>query len=73
MDLIANNPVEQDITTHVEVDQHFIKEELIGKLIDIPFLRSEEQLADVLSHTVSAKVFYDTPVKLGIRDIYART
>lgn len=55
------------------MDRHFIKEELVGKLIDIPFLKSEEQLADVLLHTVLTKVFYDSIVKLGIRDIYTKT
>ncbi|CAL8155957.1 unnamed protein product [Prunus armeniaca] len=63
---IANNSVQHYRTKHVEVDMHCIKERLVDKLIDIPFVKSEEQLADVLMHVVSAKVFHDSLDKLGI-------
>ncbi|KAI5326840.1 hypothetical protein L3X38_035914 [Prunus dulcis] len=66
----TNNLVQHDRTKHVEVDRHFIKEKLVDKLIDIPFVKSQEQLADVLTHAVSAKVFHDLLDKLGIKDIY---
>ncbi|KAM2798564.1 hypothetical protein COP1_003511 [Malus domestica] len=70
---IANNPAHHDRTKHVEVDRHFIKEKLDVKLIDITYVRSEEQLADVLTHAVSARVFQDSLDKLGLGDIYAPT
>ncbi|CAL2266780.1 unnamed protein product [Prunus armeniaca] len=63
---IANNLVQHDITKHLKWIRHYIKEKLVDKLIDIPFVKSEEQLADVLTHGVSAKVFYDSLDKLGI-------
>ncbi|KAI5324534.1 hypothetical protein L3X38_033607 [Prunus dulcis] len=65
---IANNPVQHDITKHVELDMHYIKEKLVDKLINIPFVKSEEQLVDVLRHAISAKVFHDSLDKLGIGD-----
>ena len=39
---IANHMVQHDRTKHVEVDRHFIKEMLDIRLIDIPYVLSEE-------------------------------
>ncbi|PRQ54709.1 putative RNA-directed DNA polymerase [Rosa chinensis] len=70
---IAHNPVQHDRTKHVEVDRHFIKENLDRKVIRFPFVNSEEQLADVLTKGVSRKVFDSSVDKLGMIDIYAPT
>ena len=68
---IAHNPVQHDRTKHVEVDRHFIKENLDRKIIQFPFVRSEDQLADILTKAVSGKIFYDAISKMGMINIYA--
>ena len=68
---IAHNPVQHDRTKHVEVDRHFIKEKLTEGLICTPFVRTENQLADILTKGVLSKIFNSALNKLGIRDIYA--
>ena len=69
----AQNPVQHDRTKHVEVDRHFIKENLDEKLIQFSFIQSESQLADMLTKAVSVKMFHGIIDKLGMIDIYAPT
>ncbi|RVX21302.1 Copia protein [Vitis vinifera] len=51
---IAHNPVQHDRTKHVEVDRFFIKEKLDDKIVELPKIRSEDQLVDILTKAVSS-------------------
>ncbi|CAJ2645380.1 unnamed protein product [Trifolium pratense] len=46
---IAHNPVQHDITKHIEIDRHFIKEKLDAGIICLPFVTSSQQTADILT------------------------
>ncbi|KAI5311255.1 hypothetical protein L3X38_000302 [Prunus dulcis] len=70
---IAHNPVQHDRTKHVEVDRHFMKEKIEKKIIHLPFVKSKDQLVDILTKVVYGRVFHDSLTKLGIGDIYAPT
>ena len=70
---ITHNPIQHDRTKHIKVDRHFIKENLNEKLIQFSFLKSEDQLAIVLTMAVSGRVFHDVINKLDVIDIYAPT
>ncbi|KAI5340362.1 hypothetical protein L3X38_019636 [Prunus dulcis] len=70
---IAHNPVQHDRTKHVEVDKYFIKEKIEKKTICLPFVKSKDQLEDILTKAVCGRVFHDSLTKLGIGDIYAQT
>ena len=63
---ISENTVQHDRTKQVEVDRHFIKEKLEKEIISIPHVRSEDQLADILTKAVSVEAFETTLSKLGI-------
>ena len=70
---IAYNSVQHDWTKHVEVDRHFIKQNLEAKIIRFSFVKSEDQLAEILTKAVCSKVFHNSLDKLGISNIYAPT
>ena len=70
---ISHNSVQHDRTKHVEVDRNFIKQNLEEKIIQLPFVKSEDQLADIFTKAVYTRNFYNSLDKLGIRYIYALT
>ena len=65
---ISENSVQHDRTKHVEVDRHFIKEKLEAGILSLPFVRSEEQLADILTKAIPTKSFEEVLCKLGVED-----
>ena len=70
---IAHNLVHHDRKKHVEVDRFFIKEKLDQEIMELPQIRSEDQLADILTKVVSSPVFSMFLGKLGMCDIYGPT
>ena len=70
---IAHNLVQHDRSKHVEVDRFFIKEKLYKKIIELPKIRFEDQLVDILTKAVSSRVFSKFLGKLGMCDMYAPT
>jgi hypothetical protein len=70
---IAHNPMQYDQTKYVEVDRHFIKDNLEQRVISYPYVKFENQLADILTKVVSTKIFEQSIIKLGMIDIYLPT
>ena len=52
------------------MDQHFIKEKLEAKIVQFPFVKSKEKLANILTKVVSSKAFHNSQDKLSIGDIH---
>ena len=65
------NPVQHDRTKYVEVDKHFIKEELDNGLICTPFVSTNNQISDILSKGLSNKFFEHLLFKMVIENIHS--
>jgi len=47
--LLANNPVYHVRTKHIEVHYHFIREKVLAKEIDLIYVSTEDQVADIFT------------------------
>jgi len=70
---IANNLVQHDRTKHVKIDRYFIKEMIENNIIVFHFVKSEQQLTDMLTKTLAPKVLSSYLDKLEICDMHAPT
>ena len=54
----------------MEIDRHFIKEKLSSGVICIPFVKSSDQVADILTKGIGSQPFHIALGKLGMRDMF---
>ncbi|RVW45702.1 hypothetical protein CK203_105145 [Vitis vinifera] len=53
---IINNSVQHNQTKHIELDRNYIKDNLDSSIIKVPYIKSANQLTDVMTHVVTNKV-----------------
>ena len=68
---ISSNPVFHEMTKHIEVDCHFIREKIASGCISTSFVNSNDQLADIFTKSLRGPRIKYICDKLGAFDLYA--
>ena len=53
-----NNPVPHDRTKHIELARNYVKDNLDSGQITILYIKSDNQLVDIMTHVVASAPFY---------------
>ena len=62
---LSTNPTFHEHFKHVEIDCHFIRERVAAGLLKLVHVKSQNQLADLLTKLVSTSQFQNLICKLG--------
>ena len=66
---LIKNPVLHGQCKHIEVKYHLVRESAEQGLIKVDFIRSEEQLGDILTKSLGKVKFHEVRSKIGLINV----
>ena len=64
----ANNPIFHVRTKHIEVHFHYVHEKVLAGHVDLVYVRTEEQVANIFTKCVGAKKLNRFRNMIGVQD-----
>ena len=64
---LASNPVFHGRTKHIELDAHYIREQVIANKVKVQYVPTEYQKADIFTKALSASKFEPLREKLTVQ------
>jgi hypothetical protein len=66
---LSKNPVYHERSKHIDVRYHFVREYVEAGKIDISYVRTEEQLADILTKSFGKAKFHELRMAIGMKEV----
>ena len=67
--MLANNPVYHARTKHIEVHYHFVREKVLAGEIDLVYVSTEEQVADIFTKALGTEKLHRFRSLLGVLEM----
>ena len=63
---ITQNPIQHSRTKHIDIRYHFIREHVMNGIVELHFVPSEKQLADIFTKPLDESTFSRLVSELGM-------